>query len=143
MRMERSRLYVADMSAQSARSHSDSPNGTADGLHLPADLGENLRGAHVPAQEPSERGGFVQERYTREREVNHKPRYIGDDYMDLPPRRRHSLERTSPKGQSFVGTCTLCGIPNLTLSDMNSECENVRGLSDAEALVEAVTGKQT
>lgn len=60
--------------------------------------------------------------------------------MDLPPARMHVLNRTSPKGQSFVGTCSLCGKPNLTLADMNSECENMRGLSQDEALIEAITG---
>lgn len=67
-------------------------------------------------------------------------RHIGDDYMDQPPRRSHSLNRTSPKGHSFVGTCSLCGKTNLTIADMNSECENVRGLTDDEAAVEAIVG---
>ena len=67
-------------------------------------------------------------------------RYLGDDYMDQPPRQMHSLNRTSPKGQSFIGTCSLCGKPNLTISDMNTECENTRGLTADEAVVEAITG---
>jgi hypothetical protein len=62
----------------------------------------------------------------------------GDDYMDQRPTRMHSLNRTSPKGHSFVGTCALCGKPNLMLSDMNTECENTRGLTQGEAVVEAV-----
>jgi hypothetical protein len=69
-------------------------------------------------------------------------RYIGDDYMDRPPLRMHSLNRTSPKGHSFVGTCALCGKPNLTISDMNTECENTRGLTQDEAVVEAILGPQ-
>jgi len=69
--------------------------------------------------------------------------YIGDDYMDLPPRQRHSLNRTSPKGGTFIGTCALCGKPNLTLADMNYECENTRGLTQDEAVVEAILGPQT
>lgn len=60
--------------------------------------------------------------------------------MDLPPRQRHSLNRTSPKGHSFVGTCSLCGKQSLTLADMNSECENTRGLTQDEAVIEAVLG---
>lgn len=58
--------------------------------------------------------------------------------MDQPPRRSHSLNRTSPKGHSFVGTCALCGKPNLTISDMNTECENTCGLTQDEALIEAI-----
>ncbi len=50
----------------------------------------------------------------------------------------HSLRRTSPKGQDFVGVCTLCGKENLGFENMNEECENVRGLSSDEALVEAI-----
>lgn len=56
-----------------------------------------------------------------------------------PPTRMHSLERTSAKGQPFVGTCTLCGTRGLTVKAMSEECENVRGLSQSEALVEAIS----
>lgn len=54
----------------------------------------------------------------------------------------HSLERTSPKGegQKFIGTCRLCGKPGLTWDDMNEPCENVRGLTNEEALLEALRG---
>jgi hypothetical protein len=56
--------------------------------------------------------------------------------------RLHSIERTSPKGagQKFIGTCSLCGRPGLTIADMNEPCENVRNLTDAEALIEAIDG---
>lgn len=54
------------------------------------------------------------------------------------PSRKHSLRRTSPKGREFIGTCVLCGRQGLTLKDMNEECENVRGLSEGEALREAL-----
>lgn len=73
-------------------------------------------------------------------------RYIHDDYMDgdgtVPqqPSRMHSLNRTSPKGGPFVGTCALCGKTGLTLDAMREECENPRGLTQAEAIVEAVEG---
>lgn len=54
---------------------------------------------------------------------------------------RHSLERTSPKGQKFVGVCVLCGTPGLTFEDMkNDECPNQRGLTEDEAVIEAITG---
>lgn len=52
--------------------------------------------------------------------------------------RRHSMERTSPKGQAFVGTCSLCGRTGLTLENMTDECENQRGLSEDDALIEAI-----
>jgi len=56
--------------------------------------------------------------------------------------RYHAVERTSPKGvgQDFVGTCALCGKPGLTFADMREPCENVRGLSQEEALIEAIEG---
>lgn len=56
------------------------------------------------------------------------------------PARFHSIERTSPKGegQKFIGTCRLCGRSGLTLADMNEPCENMRGLTADEALIEAI-----
>lgn len=56
---------------------------------------------------------------------------------------RHSLRRTSPYGQNFVGVCTLCGTEGLTFSNMNDDCPNQRGLSDAEALAEAIKGPKS
>lgn len=52
----------------------------------------------------------------------------------------HSIERTSPKGagQKFIGTCRLCGRSGLTIADVNEPCENMRGLTDDEALIEAI-----
>lgn len=52
----------------------------------------------------------------------------------------HHIERTSPKGEPFVGTCHLCGKSNLKMSAALDECENVRGLSEDEAMVESVVG---
>lgn len=52
----------------------------------------------------------------------------------------HALERTSPKGQTFVGTCRLCGQPGLSSRDAMKPCENVRGLSQEEAVLEAIVG---
>jgi hypothetical protein len=53
---------------------------------------------------------------------------------------KHCIERTSPKGegQRFIGTCTLCGKAGLTFANMTDDCENVRGLSCDEALIEAI-----
>lgn len=56
---------------------------------------------------------------------------------------KHAIERTSPKGpgQSFIGTCRLCGVTGLKASAALEDCENVRGLSSEQALVEAITGE--
>jgi len=53
---------------------------------------------------------------------------------------KHSLERTSPKGGPFIGTCTLCGKTDLPIGAATQDCENVRGLTQDEAVVEAITG---
>lgn len=52
----------------------------------------------------------------------------------------HAIERTSPKGQNFIGTCRLCGTPNLPMSAVHEECPNQRGLTQDEALIETITG---
>lgn len=57
---------------------------------------------------------------------------------------KHLLNRTSPKGQPFIGTCALCGTANLTLKDFaNDECANQRRLTQDEAVVEAIVGAPT
>ena len=57
---------------------------------------------------------------------------------------RHPIiNRTSPKGQPFVGTCAACGKTGLTWEHMKEECENVRGLSQEEAVIEAIRGPET
>ena len=52
----------------------------------------------------------------------------------------HSLRRTSPYRESFVGTCVLCGKEGLTIKDMNKRCRNVAGKTQDEALIDAITG---
>lgn len=53
---------------------------------------------------------------------------------------RHPLiNRTSPKGQDFLGTCAACGKTNLRRLD-DGECANPRGMSQEEALLEAIEG---
>ena len=54
---------------------------------------------------------------------------------------KHSIERTSPKGEKFVGTCSLCGRQGLTILQSQDDCENLRGLTEDQALVEAVKGR--
>lgn len=52
----------------------------------------------------------------------------------------HAIERTSPKGRGweFVGTCRLCGTPNLPARAALLECPNPRGLTAEESIVEAI-----
>lgn len=54
----------------------------------------------------------------------------------------HALERTSPKGpgQTFVGTCTKCGVTGLSFADMRKECANPAAFTDDETLVRAIEG---
>lgn len=54
---------------------------------------------------------------------------------------RHSLERTSPIGQRFVGKCVLCGKEGLTTADMlEGVCPNPKGTTAADALLDALEG---
>ncbi len=51
----------------------------------------------------------------------------------------HAIERTSPKGGPFIGTCRLCGTPNLSTRDgFDKTCPNQRGLTAEEALLETI-----
>jgi len=52
---------------------------------------------------------------------------------------KHTIIRTSPKGEKFIGYCCLCGKENLSLSDM-SECENVINATNQDALLLALKG---
>lgn len=50
------------------------------------------------------------------------------------------VNRTSPKGQDFIGTCAACGKRGITFEMLNTdECENVREMTQEEALIEAVS----
>lgn len=55
----------------------------------------------------------------------------------------HAIERTSPKGlgSKFIGTCRLCGTPNLPASAALQECPNQRGLTQDEALIETIENR--
>jgi hypothetical protein len=67
---------------------------------------------------------------------------LGDAIVDMRGGSvKHHIDRTSPKGGPFRGTCRLCGTPGLTIEQVNDDCPNQRGLSSAEALVEAITGE--
>jgi len=50
----------------------------------------------------------------------------------------HSLERTSPKGGPFIGTCRLCGTPGLTSGQANEWCANPNSVTDADSLLDAI-----
>lgn len=49
------------------------------------------------------------------------------------------INRTSPKGGPFIGTCAACGKRGIT-NLMEDGCENVRGLTQEQALHEAIEG---
>lgn len=52
---------------------------------------------------------------------------------------QHSLRRTSPKGQAFVGTCVNCGLSGITSKQfLSEECENIRDVTREQALLEAI-----
>lgn len=55
---------------------------------------------------------------------------------------KHHIERTSPKGETFRGTCRLCGKTNLTALDARKDCENVRNMTEGEAMAETLSGKR-
>lgn len=42
----------------------------------------------------------------------------------------------------FIGTCRLCGKTGLKASAALEDCENVRGLSTEEALIETIMGSE-
>ena len=54
--------------------------------------------------------------------------------------RYHALERTSPKGPGmpFIGTCIQCGRTGLSVSAIQEECDNIRGNTEGESLIEVI-----
>lgn len=52
----------------------------------------------------------------------------------------HALNRTSPKGQPFLGTCFRCGKENLPAKAVHELCENPANLSADEVLLIAGGG---
>ena len=50
------------------------------------------------------------------------------------------VNRTSPKGTPFIGTCAACGKAGITFDKLDSECDNVRGMTQEQALIEAING---
>jgi hypothetical protein len=52
------------------------------------------------------------------------------------------INRTSPKGEKFIGTYAACGKTGLTLLDADEPCDNQRGLTQEQALLEAIDPAQ-
>ena len=54
------------------------------------------------------------------------------------------VNRTSPKGEPFVGTCAACGKQGLTLEATrdDDDCPNQRGMTKEQALIEAIEGDE-
>jgi hypothetical protein len=57
---------------------------------------------------------------------------------------KHPLvNRTSPKGQPFLGTCASCGKTNIPFDKISTEeCENWRGMTREQAILEALAPEQ-
>jgi hypothetical protein len=52
------------------------------------------------------------------------------------------VNRTSPKGTPFVGTCAACGTRGLTSKTMHGECANQRRMTNKQAIIEAIEGRR-
>jgi len=55
----------------------------------------------------------------------------------MPPE-THAIERTSPKGGPFLGTCMRCGRKNLSMGNALEECDNPSRMSNDEALLKMI-----
>ena len=57
---------------------------------------------------------------------------------------KHPLvNRTSPKGQPFLGTCAACGKRGITFEELSrDQCDNVRRMTNEQALLEAIEGSK-
>lgn len=56
----------------------------------------------------------------------------------IPKANTHALVRTSPMGGKFLGTCRQCGRTNLPSSAALEYCDNPRGMTQADSLLEAI-----
>jgi hypothetical protein len=60
---------------------------------------------------------------------------VGELHMKHP-----LVNRTSAKGTPFIGTCAACGKTGITFAMLPSdECDNVRGMTQEQAILEAIT----
>lgn len=55
--------------------------------------------------------------------------------------RYHAIERTSPFGQKFIGTCYQCRLSGLPMSAALEVCENIAGLTEEESMAMAIEGQ--
>ena len=58
--------------------------------------------------------------------------------MTHTPAKTHAVVRTSPKGGPFLGRCIQCGKKNLPPSAALEPCENTRGISQDQSLLEVI-----
>jgi hypothetical protein len=59
------------------------------------------------------------------------------------PAQMHCTNRTSPLGEDYIGACYLCGKTGIGDAEMFEECENPNGLTQGEALIEALENPAT
>lgn len=55
----------------------------------------------------------------------------------MPDTETHALNRTSPKGTPFRGTCFRCGLENLPAKAVHEPCQNTANLTADEVLAVA------
>jgi hypothetical protein len=60
--------------------------------------------------------------------------------VDNQSARTHLLDRTSPKGEYFIGTCRLCGTQGLRMEQANERCANPTGVTAEQAILDAIAG---
>lgn len=66
--------------------------------------------------------------------------HVFEPVSGSPRATTHSLERTSAMGGPFLGKCVLCGAIGLTAREANLPCPNPGGVSEDQALLNAVSG---
>jgi hypothetical protein len=62
--------------------------------------------------------------------------------MNSEIQQTHLLERTSPKGEDFIGTCQLCGKTGLRANAIFKFCENPGRVPSDEAVLIAIEGDE-
>lgn len=60
--------------------------------------------------------------------------------MDATTQSHPRLDRTSPKGEGFLGRCPACGAENLRFLQMDEPCPNPGGMTQDQALIGAIEG---
>lgn len=65
-----------------------------------------------------------------------------DGCREMEDRMSHAVERTSPYGRPFVGTCSKCGEPILGMSAALLPCPMDGVVSDEQALLDMIDPKR-